>query len=133
MESTGLQIKDLIPFHVTDWSRVEKTNHNGETGTASWRTVQLGTLRIRLVEYSPGYKADHWCKKGHVLYCLDGELTTELNDGTQYVLKKGMSYQVSDDLSSHRSMTDEGATLLILDGGFLVNNIRETARNPWRM
>ncbi len=134
MESTVFQIKDLIQFHVTDWSCVEKSNHRGETGTASWRTLQLGSLRIRVVEYSKGYKADHWCKKGHILYCLDGELTTELQDGRTFVLKKGMSYQVSDDLSSHRSITENGATLLIIDGGFLnIQNHRDTIRNPWRM
>ena len=133
MESTIFQVKDLIPFHVTDWSRVERTNHRGESGTAAWRTIQLGSLRIRLVEYSPGYKADHWCTKGHILYCLDGELTTELNDGRQYILKKGMSYQVSDEMSSHRSITENGATLLIVDGGFLNINNKEAIRNPWRM
>lgn len=132
MESAIFQIRDLIPFHVTDWSGVEKTDHRGETGMASWRTLQFGGLRIRIVEYSAGYKADHWCKKGHILYCLDGELTTELHDGTQYVLTKGMSYQVSDDMSLHRSSTEHGATLLIIDGSFL-NNSRETMRNPWRM
>jgi hypothetical protein len=134
MESTIFQIKDLIPFHVTDWSCVEKTNHHGETGTASWRTLQLGSLRIRVVEYSKGYKANHWCKKGHILYCLDGEITTELQDGRTFLLKKGMSYHVSDDLSSHRSFTENGATLLIMDGGFLnIQNHRDTIRNPWRM
>jgi hypothetical protein len=134
MESSIFQINDLIPFHVTDWSHVEKTNHKGETGSASWRTLQLGSLRIRMVEYSPGYKADHWCKKGHILYCLDGELTTELHDGRQFVLKRGMSYQVSDDMSSHRSITKSGATLLIIDGGFLnINTNKEAIRNPWRM
>ncbi len=132
MESTVFQIKDLIPFHVTDWSGVERTDHRGDTGMASWRTLQFGGLRIRIVEYSAGYKANHWCKKGHILYCLDGEMTTELHDGTQYVLTKGMSYQVSDDMSLHRSSTEHGATLLIIDGNFLNNN-RETIRNPWRM
>lgn len=135
MENTTLKVNDIIPFHVTDWSHVETTSHRGGTGSATWRTLQLGTLRMRLVDYSPGYKADHWCHKGHILYCLDGELTTELSDGRHYVLKKGMSYQVSDDISYHRSATEHGATLLIIDGDFLkINTInREAIRNPWRM
>lgn len=135
MESSVLQVKDIIPFHVTDWSSIEKTIHHGENGNATWRTLQLGSLRIRVVEYSAGYKANHWCKKGHILYCLDGELTTELNDGRHFILKKGMSYQVSDDVSSHRSTTEHGATLLIIDGDFLkINSInKEAIRNPWRM
>ena len=72
-----------------------------------------------MVEYPPGYKADHWCQKGHIIYCIEGEMVTELGGGKEYVLKQGMSYHVSDDLSSHRSYTETGAKLFIMDGGFL--------------
>jgi len=108
-----------VPFHTTDWSGMATTAHTGETGTALWRTLQFGDLRIRLVEYSAGYKADHWCTCGHILYCLEGEMLTELQDGRQFMLRAGMSYQVTDDVSSHRSSTTTGAKLFIVDGGFL--------------
>jgi len=116
-----------IPFHTTDWSCITATEHTGETGTAWWRTLQFGDLRVRLVEYSAGYKADHWCTRGHILFCLEGELLTELQDGRQFVLQAGMSYQVSDDASSHRSSTVAGARLFIVDGG-----IFKTEKNPHR-
>lgn len=104
-----------IPFGVTDWSNVEKTEHKGDTGVAHWQTRQFGTLRVRMVEYSPGYLADHWCRKGHILLCLEGELHTELEDGRTFVLRPGMSYQVADDAEPHRSSTQHGARLFIVD------------------
>jgi hypothetical protein len=108
-----------IPFHTTDWRQIPVTEHKGETGMAYWRTLQFGDLRIRMVEYSPNYKADHWCQKGHLLFVIEGSMTTELADGQLFEMKAGVSYQVSDDLSSHRSFTEEGAKLIIIDGGFL--------------
>ncbi len=104
-----------IPFCTTDWSTVERTAHAGETGTAHWRTQRFGAVRMRMVEYSPGYLADHWCEKGHVLLCLAGELRTELADGRVFTLTLGMSYQVADGAEAHRSSTDVGATLFIVD------------------
>ncbi len=108
-----------IPFQTTDWSVIPKTEHKGETGTSYWQTVQYPGLRIRIVEYTPGYLADHWCQKGHIVHCLEGEFVSQLSDGTESVLKKGMTYVVSDDLSSHRSVTSGGVKLLIIDGDFL--------------
>ena len=108
-----------IPFTTIDWSSIEKTEHKGETGIATWRTVQLGGLRIRIVEYSEGYMADHWCEKGHIVHCLEGDFTSELKTGEKTKLHKGESFVVSDDLSSHRSYTQNGVTLLIVDGDFL--------------
>jgi hypothetical protein len=109
----------VIPFQVTEWENLIPTIHPGETGVALWRTIDYGNLRVRLVDYSENYLADHWCEKGHIVFCVDGEVQTELNDGRKFVLKKGMSYQVSDTLSSHRSVTKKGARLFIVDGGFL--------------
>jgi hypothetical protein len=104
-----------IPFGTTDWNQVERTEHPGETGMGYWRTRQFGAIRVRMVEYLPGYKADHWCKKGHILLCLQGELHTERAAGRQFVLTPGVSYQVADNAEAHRSSTDTGATLFIVD------------------
>lgn len=108
-----------IPFQTIDWENINKTEHPGDTGMAYWKTIQFPGLRIRLVEYSAGYLANHWCEKGHIVYCLSGEFTSELKDGTNHVLRAGMSYVVTDDLSSHRSKTEAGVKLLIIDGDFL--------------
>ena len=104
-----------IPFGMTDWSSIEPTLHPGETGTAIWRTCNFGDIRIRMVEYTPGYLADHWCIKGHILLCLEGELRTELEDGRTYFLAPGMNYQVADNAEPHRSSTSLGAKLFIVD------------------
>ncbi|KPC50527.1 DHCW motif cupin fold protein [Amantichitinum ursilacus] len=104
-----------IPFGTTDWSKVAATEHAGKFGKALWRTQQMGAMRVRMVEYTPGYVADHWCEKGHVLLCLQGELHTELADGREFVLRPGMSYQVADGAEPHRSMTLTGAKLFIVD------------------
>jgi quercetin dioxygenase-like cupin family protein len=104
-----------IPFGTTDWSGVAPTEHRGETGVARWRTRHFGAVRVRMVEYSPGYRADHWCVKGHILLCLEGELRTELKDGRTFVLRPGMSYQVADNAEPHRSFTAVGAKLFIVD------------------
>ena len=104
-----------IPFGVTDWRAVEPTTHAGEQGTATWRTRQFGDLRVRMVDYSPGYVADHWCSKGHILFCIEGELRTELEDGRVFTLTPGMSYQVADGAEPHRSRTVKGARLFVVD------------------
>jgi len=111
-----------IPFQNIDWSSIPKTEHKGETGTATWQTLQFEGLRVRIVEYSAGYVADHWCQKGHIVHCLEGEVTNELEGKTSSILKAGMSYIVSDDLSSHRSVTKDGVKLLIIDGDFLASS-----------
>ena len=108
-----------IPFQTIDWTSLEKIEYKGETGIATWLTLQLGGLRIRLVEYSGNYYADHWCQKGHVVHCLEGEFITELSTGEKISLSKNQSYIVSDGLSSHRSFSAHGVKLLIVDGDFL--------------
>ena len=104
-----------IPFGITNWSQIEPEEHKGETGIAIWRTQQFDDIRVRMVEYSPGYLADHWCSRGHILLCLEGELHTELTDGREFVLTPGVSYQVADDAEPHRSSTLTGARLFIVD------------------
>jgi len=104
-----------IPFSTTDWRSLEKTEHKGESGTAYWYTRNFNSIRVRMVEYSPGYIADHWCSKGHILLVIQGELTTELQDGRIFQLTKGMSYQVADNAEPHRSRTETGAVLFIVD------------------
>ena len=104
-----------IPFDTTDWQQVESTEHVGETGMAYWRTREFSGIRVRMVEYTPGYLADHWCTKGHILLCLEGELETELADGRKFVLTPGVSYQVADQAEAHRSSTTKGVRLFIVD------------------
>jgi quercetin dioxygenase-like cupin family protein len=104
-----------IPFGTTDWANIEVTTHPGETGMAFWRTQHFGEIRVRMVEHSPGYLADHWCKKGHILLCLEGEMDTELEDGRVFKLTPGISYQVADGAEAHRSSTKSGAKLFIVD------------------
>ena len=104
-----------VPFMTTDWSAVPETVHPGETGTAHWRTLEVGNIRVRMVRYSPGYLADHWCERGHVLLVLGGELVTELQDGSAHHLGPGQSYQVANGAAPHRSRTAGGASLFIVD------------------
>jgi hypothetical protein len=104
-----------IPFGTTDWSTIERTEHSGDTGTAYWRTQRFDVIRVRMVEYTANYLADHWCKKGHILLCLEGQLDTELEDGRRFTLTAGMSYQVADNAEAHRSSTQHGAKLFIVD------------------
>ncbi|WP_426669848.1 DHCW motif cupin fold protein [Mucilaginibacter sp. McL0603] len=108
-----------INFQTIDWSAIASSVHLGETGEAFWQTIQFPGLRIRIVEYSAGYLADHWCQKGHIVHCLEGEFVSELQSGEAFTLTKGMTYVVSDELSSHRSISKDGVKLLIIDGDFL--------------
>ena len=109
-----MRIED-VTFGTVDWSRISVTEHPGETGKALWRTIEVGNIRVRMVEYSPGYRADHWCSRGHVLLVLQGELITELADGTTHTLRTGTSYHVAEDAAPHRSRTAIGARLFIVD------------------
>ncbi len=108
-----------IPFQTIDWNAIEKIAYPGETGTAYWQTIQLGGLRIRKVTYSENYLADHWCQKGHIVHCLKGNFVSEMATGEEIQLTEGMTYVVSDELSSHRSLSAAGVELLIIDGDFL--------------
>ena len=104
-----------FPFSTTDWTQVPASQHPGETGMALWKTQQFGDIRVRMVDYLPGYSADHWCSKGHIILCLEGELETEIADGRRFTLKPGNSYQTADGEPGHRSSTKSGARLFIVD------------------
>jgi quercetin dioxygenase-like cupin family protein len=104
-----------FPFQIIDWSEIKKETHNGESGIAYWQILHVGTIRIRKVEYSENYKADHWCKKGHIIHCLEGNMTTNLEDGRKMQIAKGMTYIVSDDGEAHSSASLNGCTLFIVD------------------
>lgn len=119
MQMKNIRTMSNFDFQAIDWDSIPASEHNGHTGTAIWRTVQLEGLRIRRVDYSKGYLADHWCKKGHIVHCLEGEFISELDNGQKFKLGQGMTYIVSDDLSNHRSYTENGVKLLIIDGDFL--------------
>ena len=111
----------IIPFQTVQWDKIPKVEHSGDTGTSFWQTLQFEGLRIRIVEYSTNYLADHWCSKGHIVHCLEGEFVSELENGEEVTLKQGMTYVVSDNLISHRSVSKNGVKLLIIDGNFLIS------------
>ena len=108
-----------IPFQTIDWASIPKTEHKGEKGTSFWQTVEFPGIRIRIVEYSKGYIADHWCRKGHIVHCLEGSFVSELENDKEFIMSKGNTYVVSDGMSSHRSIAIKGAKLMIIDGDFL--------------
>jgi hypothetical protein len=108
-----------IPFQVIDWNAVLKEEHEGETGSSTGQVQQFAGLRVRIVEYGAGYLADHWCRKGHIVHCLEGSFDSELDNGEVHTLSEGMTYIVSDDRSNHRSFSKDGVRLLIVDGDFL--------------
>ncbi len=110
----SMQLRD-IPFQTIDWSQVQPTLHAGDPGTATWRTVEVGNVRVRIVEYSPGYVADHWCERGHAVFVLEGELITELRDGRTFVLGTGLTYLVADGDGAHRSRSPKGTRIFIVD------------------
>lgn len=103
------------PFQIIDWSLLPKERHSGESSYADWQVIQIGNIRIRRLEYAPGYKADHWCKKGHIIHCLEGSMTTELEDGRAMELHKGSTYIVGDESEAHRTFSEEGCVLFVVD------------------
>jgi len=110
-----MKIQD-VPFTVSEWDKISKDEYKGETGTSFWRTFEAGNIRVRIVEYSPGFKSDHWCGRGHVLLVLEGELAIELKDGRQFSLPSGTTFQVGDDDSNpHLAFTDKGAKVFLVD------------------
>lgn len=106
---------DRFSFQTLDWSSISKEEHKGETGMAWWQTTYMNDIRVRKVEYSPDYKADHWCSKGHIILCMEGEMDTELDDGRIMKLTPGMTYFVGDNCEAHRTSTNTGCKLFIVD------------------
>jgi len=110
-----MEIQNL-PFRLTDWSKVPTIEYKGETGTSYWQVFEEGNIRVRIVEYSPGFRSDHWCPKGHILLVLEGDLTIELKNGQVYRMPPGTSFQASnDDANPHMAYTDKGAKVFIVD------------------
>jgi len=110
-----MKIDSNIYFGITDWNTVPEERHEGTTGHATWKVLHFGDVRVRIVEYSKNYLADHWCDKGHITFCVEGSMTTELKDGRKFELTKGMSYQVGDKSDSHRTYSKDGVKLFIVD------------------
>ncbi len=104
-----------FPFQTIDWNNIPKEEHAGETGVAIWQVLNVGEIRVRLMNYSAGYKADHWCKKGHIIHCVQGEMITSLEDGRNMKLSAGMTYIVGDNCEAHRTSTEEGCVLFVVD------------------
>lgn len=106
MELSGL------PEAVVDWSRTPATKTAGATS----RAHKTNDVQLRVVDYDPGYLADHWCSKGHILYVISGSLTIEHGDGkASYELAAGMSWQTADNGPPHRVRSTGGATVFIVD------------------
>lgn len=104
-----------FPFQTLDWTTIPKEEHTGETGMAYWQVQKVNDIRVRMVEYSPNYKADHWCSKGHIILCMEGSMDTTLTDGRVFTLTPGMCYFVGDNNEAHQSSTKEGCRLFIVD------------------
>jgi hypothetical protein len=105
----------FFPFEIIDWSGVPEEIHNGEIGTATWQVLHIGDIRVRRMRYSPTYKADHWCRKGHIIHCIEGEMTTELEDGRVMLLSSGKTYIVGDNCEAHKTSTEKGCLLFVVD------------------
>ncbi|MDB5211339.1 MAG: hypothetical protein JWQ30_2166 [Sediminibacterium sp.] len=104
-----------FPFLITDFTTIEPEIKQGTTGHAEWRTLFCDDVRIRLVTYSPNYLADHWCSKGHIIFCHEGEMETELENGSKHLLTKGMMYTVGDNSDAHRTYSKNGCKIFIVD------------------
>lgn len=110
-----MKIQD-VPFSLTDWGQIKAGEYKGETGTSFWRTFEAGNIRVRTVEYSPGFRSDHWCSRGHILLVLEGELVIKLKDNREFKLTAGISFQVADDdANPHLAYTETGAKVFIVD------------------
>lgn len=104
-----------FPFSITDFKTIDAITHPGITGHAEWKIIYRDEVRIRMVTYSADYLADHWCSKGHIIFCVEGEMETELQDGRKFLLNKGLIYTVGDNSDAHRSYSKNGCTLFIVD------------------
>jgi quercetin dioxygenase-like cupin family protein len=106
---------ESVPFIASDWEKIKPEKINGESGFSMVRKFEQGNVRVRMAEYSPDYRADHWCEKGHVVLVLEGALTIEIKDGRSFVLNQGMSFQVADGIDAHKAFSERGAKVFIID------------------
>ena len=105
-----------VAFTITDWKKIKPVEYPGESGTSYWRMFESGNVRVRIVEYSPGFKSDHFCSRGHILLVLEGELGIQLKNGRIFLLGPGMSFQAEDDETNpHLPYTEKGARVFIVD------------------
>lgn len=106
---------EAFPFTFIDWDECPMTEHLGSTGTARVRTVEVGEIRVRMVHYSAGYLADHWCDRGHVVFVVEGSCTLEIQDGRAFFLTAGQSFAVGDGIDLHRVSTTTGCEVFVVD------------------
>jgi len=105
-----------MAFTPLDWSAIAPVEVPGTTGTSHWRSFEAGDLRVRIVDYGPGFEADHWCDRGHVLHVLSGVLGLRLKDGREITLAPGEGFCVSDHGdAAHLVFTEEGCRAFIVD------------------
>ena len=101
---------------VMDWSNAPMSEHSGTTGQATQKTLRAGKVQMRMISYGPDYMAEAWCRKGHILFVVEGELTIEHENGRRCEVGAGMSYHVGDDYGSpHRVSSISGATIFVVD------------------
>jgi len=60
-----MKIQD-IPFSTIDWSNVKHTVQPGKNGTVISRVFEMGNIRARMVEFTPGYLAGYFGEIGHL-------------------------------------------------------------------
>lgn len=98
-----------------DWSSQPAREIHGTHGRALERTTSLGSIRVRLVEFSPGYEADHWCTRGHIAFVVEGTCTLRIDDGRAVTLSRGQSFTVGDEIDAHMLVTEHGAIVFLVD------------------
>ena len=109
-----MTIKNFLPISF-DWNIIPTQKNNGKTGFCLIRTHTLGEIKIRHIEYSANYSADHWCDKGHIVFIIDGELRIEHKDNSIHTLHGGMTYLIGDNTLAHKAKSEFGAKALIID------------------
>jgi hypothetical protein len=103
-------------FYSIDWDMFKTKKYKGESGSSYWRTVEMDGFRLRMVDYSPGFRSDHFCCKGHIILVEEGMLSLKMNSGGIVNIEKGMSLLIGDSIrDSHQAFTNEGARVFIVD------------------
>ena len=100
----------------TDWSSLVSESVEGLSGNSRSKSIKYGNIRMRTMEYSPGFEADHWCPRGHIIFVLEGEITIKLKDETEQKISKGMSFICGDnETNPHMVYSKKGAFVIIID------------------